>query len=160
MKVLSVRNPNSYLLCLGIKDVENRSRPLGLAIGERIAIHSSDVDMDAITLDYLPKEIRRELKLVEYEDDTAIIPDDLIFKAQIEKLIDVSIKADSYTGNFFKSKAIIGEVTIADIIPKGVKYDSPFADVHSVKYVVTDPVLWDRPILYVKGKLGVWTYND
>jgi hypothetical protein len=42
MKALTVRHPWALALALGIKPVENRSRPLGRnAIGQRVAIHAS-----------------------------------------------------------------------------------------------------------------------
>jgi hypothetical protein len=45
MRVLTVRQPWAALIAHGYKDVENRSwAPVGLALGERFAIHAGRLD--------------------------------------------------------------------------------------------------------------------
>ena len=73
MKCLSVKNPISYLICAGVKDIENRTWKTDYR--GRLYIHSSgqyafDLLPDAI----FPKVLKKELKKIEYEDDRAIIP--------------------------------------------------------------------------------------
>ena len=46
MKLLTVKQPWASLICLGIKDVENRTWSMESLIGERILIMSSKKDVD------------------------------------------------------------------------------------------------------------------
>ena len=52
--------------------------------------------------------------------------------------------------------AIIGEVTITDCIKNS---NSIWANNNCWHWLLKDAVLYDRPILNVKGRLGLWEYN-
>lgn len=52
--------------------------------------------------------------------------------------------------------AIIGEVSIIDCIKNS---DSIWAQDKCWHWLLKDAVLYDEPILNVKGKLGLWEYN-
>ena len=49
MKLLTIKQPWASLICLGIKDVENRTWRQNSLIGERLLIMSSKVDVDLST---------------------------------------------------------------------------------------------------------------
>lgn len=52
--------------------------------------------------------------------------------------------------------AIIGEVTIIDCIKNSL---SIWAEDGCYHWVLKDAILYDTPILNIKGKLGVWDYD-
>jgi hypothetical protein len=52
--------------------------------------------------------------------------------------------------------AIIGEVTIIDCVQD---HSSLWADQGLYQWVLSDPVLYDKPIVGVKGMLGLWNYE-
>jgi len=53
-------------------------------------------------------------------------------------------------------QAIIGEVTIIDCVKN---HKSEWAEPDCWNWVLADPVLYDKPIQNVKGKLGLWEYE-
>ena len=52
--------------------------------------------------------------------------------------------------------AIIGSVVIEDCVQN---HHSVWAEKECWNWVLNDAVLFDKPILHVKGKLGFWNYN-
>lgn len=158
MKALSIKNPMGILIALGVKDIENRTRKTHFR--GKIYIHVSAKYMDS---DFL---------------------DDYI---NSERFIDMSKKLHSLgvleknerIAEFLKKQptsAIIGEVEIVDCV---INHDSIWADKSyypanfnslpfgeedeepSIIYnwVLANPVLYDKPILNVKGKLSFWEYS-
>lgn len=141
MKALSVKQPWAYLLCAGIKDVENRTWRLPEKhIGERILIHASadkKTSMIALTLEQ---------------------HDNFIGRIDIRRLKPCD--------QWLRS-AIIGSVRLVGC---AINHDSIWAEkcdpVYSYKtgkiveatynWIVADPVLFENPILNVKGRLGFW----
>lgn len=71
------------------------------------------------------------------------------FKILRESGKGVPIKNLSYS-------AIIGECTIEDCVQN---YPSIWAEQNVWNFVLKDAVLYDRPILNVKGKLKFWNYD-
>ena len=140
MKTISIKQPWAYLICTGIKDIENRTWQCPKKfIGHRVLIHASAYKkLDHMSLDIIYTE------------------------AQIEDL------HSRYTENelcrqTFDHSAIIGSVEIVDCI---INHPSIWAEkshyevnlaLHPLRpiynWVLANPILFDKPILNVKGKL-------
>lgn len=142
MKTLSVKQPWAYLLCSGIKDIENRTWKLPKKYkGERVLIHASAKN----DLYSFSKEQMQEMH---------------------SKGIDKSYLTGK--GKAYLS-AIIGSVRFVDCV---INHQSIWAEkshyevnlaLHPLRpiynWVVADPILFDKPILDVKGKLSFWDYD-
>ena len=127
MKVLTVKQPYAELICLGIKDVENRSwRCPTKYIGKRVLIHASktsykcdnyfDSPLSNIQLLALPRDIQYPVL----------------------------------------HGAIIGSVEIVDCV---INHPSVWAVDECYNWVLANPVLFDKPILDVMGKLSFWDFD-
>lgn len=148
MKTLSVRQPWAYLLCSGIKDIENRTWKLPEKYkGERVLIHASQSANKGNVKDKLP----------------ALYWESLSHKEQDSLIIDTAQRS-----------AIIGSVRFVDCVinhpsiwAERAEKDSWHEYIHGeyqvinpiFNWVVADPILFDKPILNVKGKLGFWDYD-
>lgn len=62
----------------------------------------------------------------------------------------------AFYGGFPKG-AIIGSVVIADCVQN---HPSVWAEKGCWNWVLKDVVLFDKPIMNVKGKLGFWEFNN
>jgi len=146
-KVLSVKQPWAYLLCARVKDIENRTWKLPEKYkGERILIHASAAKM---------KSLQKMLTL----EQKAIVDKKLGYEYDWDKV--------------FAKSAIIGSVRFVDCVinhpsiwaEKEVLEDWTSKDIPGkysksvYNWVVADPILFDKPILNVKGKLGFWDYD-
>ena len=140
-KVLSVKQPYSYLICSGIKPIENRTWKLPEKYkGQRVLIHaSSDKKFNYDVLNI--KQYNAFL------DKQTFKRDDFPF---VDKLT---------------RSAIIGSVEIVDC---RVNHQSIWAEYTRgwpsdpkviYHWVLANPILFDKPILNVKGKLGFWDYD-
>lgn len=134
-KAISIKQPWAYLICAGIKDVENRTWPTKYR--GRVYIHAS------------AKLAKHEFT---WEQSSEL--------AKHEELDIVY-------------SAIIGHVDIVDCV---INYDSIWAEqsdmfrrTHSAgivsnppiyNWVLANPVLFDKPILNVKGKLSFWDCSE
>lgn len=145
-KAISIKQPWAYLICAGIKDVENRTWPLPKKYkGERIFIHASG-------------KTDKEPYMLFSDDQINCIGD--------HRIMDV-------IGSYGMTSAIIGHVDIVDCV---INYDSIWAEqsdmfrrTHSAgivsnppiyNWVLANPVLFDKPILNVKGKLSFWDCSE
>ena len=125
-KVLSVKQPFAYLLCAGIKDIENRTWKFPQKyIGERVLIHASGAKAQFN-----------------------------FSNAHYEKFRELNMRR-WYDNDFYKS-AIIGSVEIVDCV---INHPSIWAEKGVYNWVLANPILFDKPILNVKGKLGFWNYD-
>jgi hypothetical protein len=153
MKALSVKQPWASLICtprennplLGIKDIENRKWKTHFR--GKIYIHAS--------AQYVRTKIGWEL--LTYEQFKSLDEDTLL------KHLDQS----------FPVSAIIGEVEIIDCV---VNHHSIWAEKTAGNYVgdgvfvlsekpiynwvLANPVLYEKPILNVKGKLSFWEFQN
>lgn len=139
MKVLSVKQPWAYLICSGIKDIENRTWKCPQEyIGQRVLIHASGAKAQFN-----------------------------FSNAYYEKFLELNMRR-WYDNDFYKS-AIIGSVEIVDC---GINHQSIWAEkshyevnlaLHPLRpiynWVLANPVLFDKPIIGVRGKLGFWDYD-
>ena len=136
MKTLSVKQPWAYLICSGIKDIENRTWKCPQKyIGKMVLIHASGAKAQFN-----------------------------FSNAHYAKFRELNMRR-WYDNDFYKS-AIIGSVEIVDceinhpsIWAEKTYYDK-FEDTKpTYNWVLANPVLFDKPILTVKGKLGFWDYD-
>lgn len=144
MKAITIRQPWASLIAHGIKDVENRTWKCPKRyIGERVLVHSSLAKSDQI--------ISRVLKDKQYS----------LFRERF-----------GHSGlDFLEPKgAIIGSVEIVECV---LNHSSIWAERSETgqcditnqwlkpiyNWVLSNPILFDEPILNVKGKLGFWNYE-
>ena len=170
MKCLSVKNPYSYLICSGLKDVENRSWKTNYR-GE-ILIHSSGEELfEPVSSEYFSKNLEVFEKCLPLHAEffkfmkNKIKQDDCkILKFNIEsKKIELLDKKYQIEYDFFKktsleemkSQAIIGSVEIIDCIKNS---NSPWAENGNYHWILKNAKTFDKPILFVKGKLGLFEY--
>jgi len=150
MKTISLRQPWAYLLCAGVKYIENRTWKLPEKYkGERVLIHASA------------------------KPNMSILESSTIFSEEqwgYLKGFDMMLP-------FFQHKlitsAIIGSVRFVDCVinhpsiwaeksqPADFdEYGYPAAYYNKIyNWVATDAVLFEKPILGVKGKLSFWDYD-
>lgn len=129
MKTLTVKQPWSYLLCSGLKDIENRTWKTNYR--GTILIHSS-----AKGIDY-----RNPNSLFTKEQWNAIP------KGIQEKMITMEVITDG---------AIIGSVEIVDCVQN---HPSVWAEKGVWNWVVKNQKIFDSQITNVKGKLMLWDYD-
>jgi hypothetical protein len=141
MKALSIKQPWAYFIAAGIKDIENRSWKTKFR--GRIYIHVS-------------------AKMANFW----LTPHYSIVGDELNK---ISINDYEKTTGVFS--AIIGEVDIVDCVinhpsiwsekTEGVLAGNQFfyKDKPIYNWVLANPVLYDKPILNVKGKLSFWEFE-
>jgi len=147
MKALTVKQPYATLIARGIKDIENRTWKTNFR--GKIYIHVS-------------KEVVKEhwgiLKGKQYE--------------VVKKLV-LENKLDYYFPDL-PFGAIIGEVEIVDCVinhpsiwaEKSFRHQAnesnPDVDDDFIinNWVLANPILYDKPILNIKGKLSLWKFDD
>lgn len=137
MKVLSVKQPWAYLICSGIKDIENRTWKCPQNhIGQRVLIHASGT-------------AAKEPYMLFNDDQAEQIGD---------RIMDV-------VASYHTRSAIIGSVEIVDC---QVDHQSIWAEyTHGwpsdpkviYHWVLANPILFEQPIIDVRGKLGFWDYE-
>ena len=133
MKALSIKQPWANLIAHGIKDIENRTWRTNFR--GRIYIHASQKCMSTPAVLLLTGEqIIASLSLKQWR---------------------------------FPCSAIIGEVDIVDCV---TNHESIWADkdpniylngkkVNVYNWVLANAVLYDEPVLNVKGKLSLWEFE-
>lgn len=146
-KAITVKQPWAYLLCAGIKDVENRTWSLPEKYrGERVFIHASGKP---------DKE-----------------PYMLFSDAQIESIGDNRIM--DVVESYEMTSAIIGSCRFIDCVTNHPSvwaehwvtkdwHNGVFGgtyDKEVYNWVVTEPILFAEPILDVKGKLSFWDCSE
>lgn len=146
MKVLSVKQPWAYLLCSGIKDIENRTWKLPKEyIGQRVLIHAS-----AKPEELSPHLFTNEQWVAISEKARRHIVDELPFTSAIigsVRFVDCVINHPSIWAE--KSKPILFD-----------DYGFPIEYEHKTyNWVVEDPILFGSPVMGVKGKLRFWNYH-
>ncbi len=128
MKTLSIKQPWASLIAHGIKDVENRTWRTNFR--GRIYIHASGAK------------------------DKGFLS--LLNKKQVN---DLRSKTDLSFD--FPTSSIIGSVEIVDCVQN---YPSIWSEVDLTgtkpiwNWVLRNPVLFDEPILNIKGKLSLWDF--
>jgi len=144
LKAISVKQPWAYLICAGMKPIENRTWPLPEKYkGERVFIHTSG------------KPEKEPYKL--FNDEQAVAIDSII--------LDVCEAYDN-------TSQIIGSVCFVDCV---INHPSIWAEKSPMEirdgkefligkpiynWVLSNPVLFDKPIENVKGKLSFWDCEE
>ena len=131
MKAISIKQPWASLIAHGIKDIENRTWKCPQKyIGQRVLIHAGKKSDEFWNY---PREIYTQ--------------------------VDEFLRKLSKSGtdwSCYPFGAIIGSVVIADCVQN---HPSVWAEKGCWNWVLKDAVLFDKPILNVKGKLSFWEYN-
>jgi len=165
MKVLSIRNPEAYLVAFGLKDVENRTWSTDYR--GTVQIHCSGqqsfVWPDS---DWLPDEVKRIVQAA-IDDGTpygelhryARGYEDMCRHAEAvlgvseepgAGFVDVLKRASILP---FVNKAVVGQFDLVDIVRDSM---SPWAQEGCYHWLVENPVAYDEPEIGVKGKLRLW----
>ena len=146
MKTLSVKQPWAYLLCAGIKDIENRTWKLPEKYkGERVLIHASAKN----DLYSFSKEQMQEMH------SKGIDKSYLTGKGKA--YLSAIIGSVRFVGCEINYPSIWAEQSTGVLI--GNKFYHKDGDVPIYNWVLANPVLFDKPILDVKGKLRFWDYE-
>lgn len=156
MKCLSVQNPWSYLICTGIKDVENRSWSTGYR--GRLLIHSSGKHfLKNLIYESFPKKFHKELNKIVYEDDAAYVGKASEFKSILNRVIDVVILVNQHNNKskepFFLPGCVVGHADLVDVVKNS---KSPFAEKGMYHWVLENQVLYKEPIKNIRGKLKLF----
>jgi len=139
MKAITIRQPWASLIAHGIKDIENRTwKCPAKHIGTRVLIHAA-------------------VKTYDFWD----CPNYGIVNKHIREVTKYGTDYSKYN-----TMAIIGSVEIVDCV---VNHSSIWAEKTALpeqldnkciwNWVLANPILFDEPILNVKGKLGFWNYE-
>lgn len=148
MKAISVKQPWAYLICAGVKDIENRTWQCPKKyIGKRVLIHASGTPW--------PWQ------------------NTLIYLSDAMKKVFLKMGFDGIWLRNLQTSAIIGSVEIVDCVQN---HPSIWAEKTEVKYLTTEKgreikekpiynwvlanaILFHKPIP-AKGKLSFWDYPD
>jgi hypothetical protein len=168
VKTLSVKQPYATLICAGVKRVENRTWKTDYR--GRLLIHASGDHNAYPDLDCLPKKFAE--KIISGKKNALI--------KNYDKLLDntyffygenpaqnrdphIWLKdAVKKCGFFMPAQAIIGEVTLSNIVDTLYDLDNDdvdFAEKGCCYWILTDPVLYDKPIINVMGRLRLWDFQ-
>jgi hypothetical protein len=183
-KVISIKQPWAYLICSGIKDIENRTwKCQQKYIGERVLIHASAAKMKSLQM-MLTLEERAivDKKLgYEYDRDNVFAKSVIIGSVEIVDCVlnHPSIWAEKtmfdYGSICYKNECehfkewsfghgdcesceLVGQSYFVDTIPDDCLFKKQMPK-PIYNWVLADPILFDKPILNVKGKLGFWDYE-
>lgn len=133
MKAISIIQPWSSLIVTGIKPIENRTWKTNLR--ERVYIHSSKSTPYYSVVGLLNFEQLKDLGYQAFRKGLS---------GQLLNLHDWPLGA------------IIGEVNIVDCVQN---HRSVWAEKNCWNWVLEDPVIYERPIYNVKGKLSFWEFE-
>lgn len=144
MKALSIKQPWASLIAHGIKDVENRAWRTHFR--GRIFIHASgnpSKEPYKVFTDEQFEQIEEsnfDLKVFEsYKETSRII-------GEVD-IVDCVVNHPSIWAEKSKETLIEGNVSLV------MKSDAIY------NWVLANPVLYDKPILNVKGKLSFWEFE-
>ena len=166
MKTLSIRQPFASLICRGIKTIENRT--WNTAYRGKLLIHASGKPLAWPSFDYLPHDFVKGYQKY-YGTSKAMPKEYAAFIRWIEELSDFYklenipfnqpkdiIKRAKQYGFALPVQAIIGEVELVDIVKNSKE---AFAIPGNYHWVMSNSVLYEKPILNIMGKLKLWEYT-
>ena len=148
MKAISIKQPFASLIAYGIKDIENRTWKTDYR--GKVYIHASAKQAGSYD------ELLNDLQKIEFKEKydrvtlrkqhhfTAIIGEVDIVDCVINHPSIWAEKSDNY-GRFFRNgvPAYVGK-----------KENKPIYN-----WVLANPILYEKPILNVKGKLSFWEFE-
>lgn len=163
MKVLSIKCGLAYLVCAGIKDVENRTWKTEYR--GKLLIHSCGTLTDqglifapgSILLSDINDPVRRKKSGNFRNDENGGYS--IIKKPGMEKEIEFLYRINGIMGRKkieLITQAIIGEVDLVDIIQNS---KSPFAIAGQNHWILKNPVWYDKPLRQILGKERLWNFN-
>jgi len=179
MKALSIKQPYALYICTGIKTVENRTWKTDYR--GRLIIHASGDPLLLPYIDSLPERYQKEWnKWLEDNPDIKLTdPDNLspVLKKYKEmtcsaikhygldinedlpedKFLQEVKKSAKKNGAYFRTKAIIGECQLVDIVQNST---DPFAEKNCYHWIIDKPVLYEKPKINVFGRLRLWDIPD
>jgi hypothetical protein len=117
------------LICSGIKDIENRSWKCPQKYIGQRVLIHASAKADDIKLAIDGQATAEEIQL---------------------------LSALNYCDENELYSAIIGSVRFVDCV---INHESIWAEKGVYNWVLANPILFDKPILNVKGKLGFWDYD-
>lgn len=127
MKAITLKQPWAFLVCSGVKDVENRTwKCPEKHIGKRVLIHASKTSYKCDN--YFDSPLSN--------DQLLALPSDIQYPVL--------------------HSAIIGSVRIVGCT---INHPSVWAVDELYNWVLANPILFDKPILNVKGSLGFWDFD-
>lgn len=129
MKVLTVKQPWAFLLCSGLKDIENRTWKTNYR--GTLLIHSSAIGID-------------------YKN-----PNSLFTKEQWEA-IPKETQQNMLNMSCINTGAIIGSVELVDCVQN---HPSIWAEKGVWNWVAKNQKIFDSQIANIKGKLMLWDYE-
>ncbi len=140
MKALSIKQPWASLIAHGLKDIENRT--WATKYRGKIYIHASGT----------PSFNNLTLNLSHDQIDQIVLNGSFPLDARDEK---------------YPKSAIIGTVDIVDCVinhpsiwAEGTETSAGYVIDHIIyNWVLANPVLFEEPILNVKGKLSLWEFD-
>src|SRR5512136_1766427 len=155
VKCLSVETNYAYTICLGFKPVENRFWTTTYR-GE-LYIHScGDYSYKELDITIFPQieEIKKAIKTKNF--DLPIIKKLNRYYDRLEKFYGTPDIEKIKDKVFCVNRAIIGKVILSDIIRNSV---SLWAEKNCYHWILTNPVLFDKPITNIIGKQRIFNYN-
>lgn len=141
MKAITLKQPWAYLVCSGVKDIENRTwKCPEKHIGKHVLIHASKTSYRFDNFYDSP-----------LSNDQLLALPDIIQYPTIHSAIIGSVRITGCTINHpsvwaEKTEGVMVGHTF--VTPKGVKT--------TWNWILEDAILFDKPILNVKGKLNFW----
>lgn len=181
MKTISLRQPWAYLICSGIKPIENRTWKTNYR--GRVLIHAGKSRMRSL-FDCLTNE---QLELVNdklgynYDFEKTFTKGAIIGSVEIVDCVinHPSIWAEKPNHDYgaichknkceqfvewdfghgiCKSCKLVGQSYIVDTVPPDCIYKK-YMPKPTYNWVLANPILFDKPILNVNGKLSFWDYD-
>ena len=129
MKAISIKQPWASLIVHGIKDIENRTWPC-------------------------PKKYIGQRVLIHASLKGANFWDSPVAGRVDEFLREISKSGTDWSN--YPNGTIIGSVKIVDCV---VNHPSVWAEKGVFNWVLSEPILYENPIVNVKGKLSFWEYD-
>ena len=174
MKVLSVKVPWAYYLAAGIKDVENRS--WNTSYRGPFAIHASGDPIRSLVapndsrlplwsdyfkiVDAKSGEIKKDKsKYWVCEKDRVVFSKEFFGIPALERefaLFDWCMQRLRDNLAPMPTQAIIGIANLVDVVRDS---KSPWSEVGQYHWIIENPCLFAKPVLEIKGALGLWSYE-
>jgi hypothetical protein len=168
MKTLSIRQPYASLVCKGIKTVENRS--WDTKYRGKLFIHASGKALVWPELKFMTRAFIKEYHkyygynplpkdtpktFIKYTDFLKELLQYYHLKTDLQynMPMDEIKKASKEYSPALPSQCIIGEVELVDIITNS---KDAFAEPACYHWIFEKPVVYEKPILNVMGKLQLW----
>lgn len=158
---LSIKQPWAYLIAAGIKDIENRTwKCPEKYIGERVLIHASAKHANSdsrFNYAYALDSNQRDQTAFNTPNKRVIIQNGCSITSAIIGSIEIVDCVVNHTSIWAEKTKLptVGDV-LEDIHFLG-KVQNPDSIIYN--WVLANPILFDEPILNVKGMLGFWKYT-